>query len=297
MKIFRSIQSMSSLGLLALAWGVAPPGASAQVALAPEPPRAPVGFAMATTAGGSFLGVGVAEITSNRARELKLREEHGVEITHLEDDSPAGKAGLKAGDVILEYNGQRVEGIEQFGRLVRETPAGREVKLLISRNGANQTVQATIGTRKGGMLLNRAGDWHFEMPEIQMPAIPHVFATWSSSMLGVEAESLGKQLADYFGVKDGVLVRSVAKGSAADTAGIKAGDVITKVEQTSVATPNDVATAVRSARSKKPFTVQVVREHREMTISVTIDEDRSGGGTLPRTRIVRGNIERILDRD
>ncbi len=297
MNLLRSIQSSASIGLLAFVWTVAATvatgSASAQFAFAPEPPGTPFAFGMAALTGGSFLGVGVAEITSTRARELKLREEHGVEITHLEDDSPAVKAGLKAGDVILEYNGQRVEGIEQFGRLVRETPAGREVKLSISRNGANQTVQATVGTRKGGVILNRAGDWHFEMPDIQIPDIPRVFSTWSSSMLGVEAESLGKQLADYFGVKDGVLVRSVAKGSAAETAGIKAGDVITKVEQTAVATPSDLTSAVRSARSKKPFTVQVMREHREMTLSVTIDDDRSGRETYPRTRIVRGHIVKM----
>ena len=246
------------------------------------------GVFTAAVTGGSFLGVGVAEITSDRARELKLREEHGVEITRVEDDSPAAKAGLKAGDVILEYNGQRVEGMEQFGRLVRETPAGREVKLLISRNGANQTVQATIASRKGGVLLNRGGDFHFEMPDFQMPDMSHVFSTWRSSMLGVEAEPLTRQLAGYFGVKDGVLVRSVVKGSAAETAGIKAGDVIVKVDQTSVATPSELSSVIRAAGSKKPLTIHVMRDHHEMSFNVTIDEDRSGRELVPRTRIVRG---------
>jgi serine protease Do len=282
---------LRSISLLALAGALAIQCASAQFAFTPEPPNPPF-FAVGATAltGGSFLGVGVAEITSERARELKLREEHGVEITRVEDDSPAAKAGLKSGDAILEYNGQRVEGMEQFGRLVRETPAGREVKLLISRNGANQTIQATVGARKGNVLLNRGGDFHFEMPEFQMPDIPRVFSTWSNSMLGVEAESLGKQLADYFGVKDGVLVRSVAKGSAAETAGIKAGDVITKVDQTLVTTPSDLSSAVRSARTKKPFTIQLMRDRHEVSVTVTVDEDRSGTDILPRTKIVRGRM-------
>jgi serine protease Do len=289
-----NLNLLRSIGLVAFACAVAIPSASAQFVLAPEPPDPPF-FAVGAAAftGGSFLGVGVAEITSERARELKLREEHGVEITRVEDDSPAAKAGLKSGDVVLEYNGQRVEGMEQFGRLVRETPAGREVKLLISRNGANQTIQAAVGARKGNVLLNRGGDFHFEMPEFQMPDIPRVFSTWSNSMLGVEAESLGKQLADYFGVKDGVLVRSVAKGSAAETAGIKAGDVITKVDQALVTSPNDLSSAVRSARSKKPFTVQLMRDHREMSVTVNVDEDRSGSETFPRTKIVRGRTVKM----
>ena len=81
----------------------------------------------------SFLGVGVAEIDADRAKALNLKEERGVEIKRVDEESPAAKAGLKENDVVLEYNGQRVEGAEQFTRLVRETPAGRQSKLLISR--------------------------------------------------------------------------------------------------------------------------------------------------------------------
>ncbi|MGI8742023.1 MAG: PDZ domain-containing protein [Bryobacteraceae bacterium] len=287
-----NVQTKFRIALTASAALLSTAAAHAQ-SFAPAPFFTP-GFAFAATlGGGSFLGVGVAEITPQRARDLKLREEYGVEITRLEDDSPAAKAGLKSGDVILEYNGQRVEGMEQFGRLVRETPAGRIVKLLISRSGTTQTVQATVESRKGHMLLNRDGDFHFEMPDIQIPEMSRVFSTWSSSMLGVEAETLGKQLADYFGVKDGVLVRSVVKGSAAETAGIKAGDVITKIDQTPIATPNELSNAVRSARSKKTFPVQLMREHHETSVTVTIEDDRSNRESIPRTRVVRGHVVRM----
>ncbi|MGA2214797.1 MAG: PDZ domain-containing protein, partial [Bryobacteraceae bacterium] len=94
--------------------------------------------------GGTYLGVSLAEIDANRAKELKLKEDYGVEITRVEEGSPAEKAGVKPGDVVQEYNGQRVEGMEQFGRMVRETPSGREVKLTISRDGASQTLTAML---------------------------------------------------------------------------------------------------------------------------------------------------------
>src|ERR1019366_3458031 len=90
--------------------------------------------------GGSYIGVMMQEIDSERAKALKLHEEGGVEITVVEQDSPAEKAGLKVGDVVLKYNGQRVEGMQQFARMVHETPAGREVKIEISRAGAAQSV-------------------------------------------------------------------------------------------------------------------------------------------------------------
>src|SRR5712692_9202699 len=98
--------------------------------------------------GGSYLGVNLAEIDGDRARELKLKETYGAEITRVAEGSPAEQAGLKFSDVVLEYNGQRVEGMEQLGRLVRETPAGRQARLLISRNGATQTIAATVESHK-----------------------------------------------------------------------------------------------------------------------------------------------------
>ncbi|HEX6894802.1 MAG TPA: PDZ domain-containing protein [Bryobacteraceae bacterium] len=235
--------------------------------------------------GMTYLGVSLAEVTADRTRELKLKEPYGVEITRVEEGSPADKAGVKTGDVVLEYNGQRVEGMEQFGRLVRETPAGREAKLLISRGGATQTITATLGTRKarapGGNMFPGV-----DIPEIRIPDMPQVFTAWRSPMLGVEAESLGSQLAAYFGVKDGVLVRSVIKDSAAEKAGIKAGDVITKIDGTAVTTPGEISSALRSASAKKTFSVELVREHKEMSLNVNIEDGRSDR-QLPRVRAVR----------
>src|SRR5271170_2481181 len=141
--------------------------------------------------GGTFLGVGLAEIDANRAKELKLKEDYGVEITSVHEGSPAEKAGVKPGDVVQEYNGQRVEGMEQFGRMVRETPPGREVKLTISREGATQTLTAMLASRKDRSF---SGNFHFDMPEIRIPDIPQIFTTLRTAMLGVEAESLGSQL-------------------------------------------------------------------------------------------------------
>jgi hypothetical protein len=98
--------------------------------------------------GSTFLGVGVAEVDTDRAKELHLRDERGVEIKNVEEGSPADKAGVHEGDVVLEYNGDRVEGTAEFIRMVRETPSGREVKLLVWRDGATRTLNPTLATRK-----------------------------------------------------------------------------------------------------------------------------------------------------
>jgi serine protease Do len=243
-------------------------------------------FNSAPFVGGTYLGVNIAEIEAARAKELKLKDDYGVEITRVEENSPADKAGVKAGDVVLEYNGQRVEGMEQFGRMVRETPPGREVKLTISRNGATQTMMAVLGSRKSRFAGNFPPG--FEVPEFHMPDIPQIFTTIRSPMLGVEAESLGSQLAVYFGVKDGVLVRSVLENTPAQKAAIKAGDVITKVDGMAVTTPSELSSAVRTANAKKTYAIELVRDHKPVVVTVNV-EDRSER-SIPRGRIVRNSV-------
>ncbi len=222
-------------------------------------------------AGGSYIGVMMQEVDGERAKALKLSEAAGVEITLVEPDGPAEKAGLKVGDVVLRYNGQRVDGNEQFARLVRETPAGHEVKIDISRAGAPQTVTVRVAQRKAPRVEWGDGS-HMD---IRMPDLPRAFVQLRSSVLGVEAESISGQLAEYFGVKEGVLVRSVSRGSSAEKAGLRAGDVILKIEDTHIATPADISSRLRTLHGK-PAAVLVMRDHKELTISVAIADDDPG---------------------
>jgi serine protease Do len=253
---------------------------------AATPPRA---VRVVDLAPGSFLGVNVSEIDSERAKALKLKEERGVEITKVEEESPADKAGLKHGDVVLEYNGNRVEGTEQFIRMVRETPVGRQAKLLISREGATQALTATIGSRRRGIMEpGVVAIPRVEIPEIRIPDVPRAFMSWRSSTLGIEAESVESQLAEYFGVKQGVLVRSVQKDSPAQKAGLRAGDVIVRVNSELVATPREISSVIRSMEAKRSFPVTITRERKEATVTVTLEDDRSERKPAPvRSRMVQ----------
>jgi len=238
-----------------------------------------------------YLGVGGQDMTSDRAKALKLKEESGVEVTSITPGSGADKAGIKVGDVILQYNGQKVEGWEHLKRLVRETPVHRDVKIVLSRNGAEQTVTAAIGEHKGFSI--ESGDGNFSLvfpPTPPMPpaAMPENAPSWPSlpqfdmpqfhtlmptSSLGIVGEALGQesQLAEFFGVKGGVLVRSVNKDSAAEKAGMKAGDVITRIDDSAIATPQQISAALRAARAKNSVAVTVVRSKKEMILTVTPD--------------------------
>ncbi len=228
--------------------------------------------------GSSYLGIGAVEVTPERAKALNLKEVRGVEVAHVEDDSPAAKAGVKEGDVVLEYNGEKVEGVDQLIRLVRETPPGRQVTLAVWRNGAAENVPVTVGARKNMVIETPSGPVTVPaIPPVPPIEIPRFEMSWQSPLIGIEGESLAPQgqLADFFGVKDGVLVKSVIKNSPAEKAGLKAGDVILKVDDSKVTTTREITSILRSNRGKDSFTLTVVRNKKEMPVTVTLPS-RSG---------------------
>ena len=251
-----------------------PSVAAGQTPVPPQPPAPPAISSRVITIAppGSYLGIGIQEITAQRAKALKLGEEAGVEVTRVAPDSPADKAGLRVGDVVLQYNGMKVEGLEQLSRLVRETPVGREVKLDIFRNGAPLTLMARVGQHPA--LPGMSDGFSFHMPDV-----PRTIQGLRSPMLGVEAESIDGQLAQFFGVNEGVLVRTVMKGSPAEKAGIKAGDVILRVDEAKVTTPAEISAHLRAAHGK-PVPVAIMREHKEMSMTVE-GEPRPGGRAEP----------------
>lgn len=282
--------ALALVALPALAQPAPPPP------VAPVPPEPPRAMRAITIGGsGSYLGIGVKEILADRAKELKLKEEAGIEVTRVDSGSPAEKAGIKSGDVVLEYQGTRVEGTEQFVRLVRETPVGRNAKLKIVRGGSTQTVTATIGSRQQAAWamsekdherlerdMARLRERMKNLPEIRVPDVPRPVMGWRSGMIGIEGEALEDQLAEYFGVKEGVLVRSVAKDMPAAKAGLRAGDVIVRIEDAKVRAPRDITSAIRSAKNRKPLKVVVMRQRSEMTLDVQLDEERERPAPGPR---------------
>lgn len=229
-----------------------------------------------------WLGVSVGEVTAEKAKELKLPGERGVILDEVDSDSPAAKAGLKKGDVITEFNGQRVEGVTQFRRYVRETPAGRVVQLTVWRDGRAQQIPATIGEfgdssrvrltdrQRERITVMPRGNWNFEMPDVQ------VFSAMARPLLGIRTEDLDGQLGAYFGApeNEGVLVTHVNSGSPAEKAGMKAGDVIVKVDGSRVKETSDLRERMNGAREKKTVPVTVIRKGVESTLNVEIEQPK-----------------------
>jgi len=250
-------------------------------------------------AGPSWLGVETQEVTAENAKELKLPAERGVVVAEVTKDSPAAKAGLKEKDVITEVNGQRVEGAAQFRRMIHEIPAGRAAQLTVWRDGRAQTLSATLGKaeeRHDKWMGATPGAFAFRMPEVQIPEMPSMdlgegmgMAIAGRPRLGIDAEDIGGQLGSFFGAPDGegILVRSVNGGSAAEKAGMKAGDVITNFNGERVRSLGDLRQKLASQNDVKTAKIGVLRNRSEVTLSVELPErtPKSTRRVMQRTNI------------
>jgi serine protease Do len=243
---------------------------------------------------GSYLGVDTRDVAGDRVAALKLKDESGVEIVAVDQDAPAGKAGLKERDVILTFNNAKVDSVEQLRRMIREVPPGRQVTLGISRDGKAMNVPVALGDRKqmAKVQTKNKGKYSYNYAVPPMPPMPpmpnmsmmgpdvdipnfNVMVT-TSARNGLMVENLTPQLSEFFGVKGGqggVLVRSVEKGSTAETAGLKAGDVIVRVDKDKIDDLGDWRRAIRSRSGATP--VVIVRDKREQTIQMSFPERKN----------------------
>jgi len=249
-----------------------------------DPSSHPLIFSSDDAGSNAYLGVDIADVTSERVATLKLKEEKGVEVTMVDQDAPAGKAGIKEHDVILNMNGTTVESAAQLRRMIHETPPGRVITLGLSRDGQPVTVKVQLGDRQKefALLGPNMKNFHVEIPEIHVPPVDipsfNMVIVTSSERSGLTVENITPQLGEYFGVKggNGVLVRSVEKGSRAEKAGLKAGDVIVKVNDEPVHDTSDFTHAVRS-RKGGSVSVGVVRDKKEQNLQLALPEHKDSG--------------------
>lgn len=267
--------------------------------------------------GGSYLGVQIEEVTPDKAKELGLKEEYGAIINKVMEGTAAEKAGLLANDVIVGWNGGRVESTRQLIRLVRETPVGRAVRIEILRNGSPMTINATIGKQENEMFegfnstMDSMMDWkgleavegiegleglegfeglnHFNFKmdtawsfDTTMKGGCHGFIIGGESnmnlgmqrpRLGVQLQDLTPQLAKYFGTnqKSGALISEVVGNSAAERAGLQAGDIILAIDGKEVGDPGDAAQMIREHK-EGTVELRILRERQEQTITATLEK-------------------------
>ena len=227
--------------------------------------------------------------------------EQGVRIDRVDNESPAAKAGVQEGDRVVEFDGERVRSTRQLTRLVQETPSGRAVKMVVQRGGDRRTLDITPEADRlasfdrrvePGLELDIEREVERGLRDLPQRIEPFLNFNWrdggfprpmSRGRLGVQVQPLNDQLAEYFGAKDGgVLVAGVTADSPASKAGLKAGDVITRVNGAAVKDTGELMAALGDVKDDGAVTLDIVREKKASTVKATIERPR------PTTRSTRG---------
>ncbi len=223
---------------------------------------------------GSYLGIGLDEVTPETVSRLRLKAERGAVVIDVVADSPAAKAGLQVNDVIVRWDGEQIESAIQLSRMRRETPPGRTVRLGIVRDGREMELSVQLAERpqrvtrtSGRIYAPRVAGTRFR------PARVIRGGRIGRTSLGMQMMSLTPQMAEYFGLgqRSGALVTWVDQESSVAKAGLKAGDVILTIGGQSV---DDPAEAWRTLRQKAGETVEikVMRDRREQSFTVQLDK-------------------------
>jgi len=240
---------------------------------------------------GSYLGVQTQEVTKENFAKYGLNEVRGVAIENVAKDSPAAKAGLQKGDVILRFNDEEVTSVFKLTRLLGEVAPDHQVKVTILRGGGESELTVTPGKRE--MLAFQSGGFNMgDFPTtLVMPNFPRVPMPPNGAMLprggdgndffiyrgsganrriGIGIAPLTKQLGDYFGVVDGrgVLIESVRENSPAARAGLKAGDVVTEIDGREIKNSSDLTRAINSKKDGD-VSLTFLRDKNRQTVMIT----------------------------
>jgi len=273
--------------LKAAGWGTAVLGAIALAVIATpvvwgqsgEVRKSP--FMQWMALGGGGIGVELRDVDDADVKREKLPASTGAVVENVRAGGAAAKAGMKAGDVVVSFDGERVRSAKHLERLVSETPEGRTVDAAVMRDGARVNMKVTVDNAQSfkafeGLDPLQRFSYTLNRPdafEITMPKLRGSYDLWLApgrARLGVGVQDLTEQLGDYFGTPAGALVTAVDANTPAKAAGLKAGDVITKINGESVRDSNDLRRKLSAASGET--TITVMRDRKEITLKTKIED-------------------------
>ncbi|MFH0990823.1 MAG: PDZ domain-containing protein [bacterium] len=224
-------------------------------------------------AGSGWLGVSIQDITKQLKKSMKLDSENGALVAEVEKKSPAAEAGIKEEDVIVEFNGEKIEDSNDLQEKVGKTAPGTKTNVVVLRDGQKKTLPVSVGKKpKSAAVVLQGGNF----------ALPHFNIFTSSSISGMQLREIEEQLAEYFGVQGskGVIVENVEKESAADKAGFKAGDVILQAGKKTVDEIRDVTRALGAFDPGEKVDVEVLRKGVKKVLTLEVEEEESAADRL-----------------
>jgi len=260
-------------------------------------------FSMFFDGDGGYLGIQTEEITKDNFAKFGLREVRGVAIEKVVEGSPAEKAGLQNGDVIVRFNDEEITSVRKLTRLIGEVSPDHQFKLTVSRGGSERDIVATVGKRP--MPKFDEGSFSMTVPRMPFPPgsdfppvprmerLPRVqgmlppgtpgeplfYQMDSGRRIGIGGSTLTKQLSEHFGVSGGVMINEVRQDSPAAKAGLKAGDIIVEIDSKDVKSEGDLVRAI-GEKKDGDVSLTIIRDRNRQTVRVTPEEAKDGFGVF-----------------
>ena len=211
-----------------------------------------------------WLGVAIQSVTPTIASSLGMNAAHpyGALVASVNPGSPAAKAGVKQGDVILEAGGREIKSVHELPIVVADTPPGHPLPLVVLRDGKTAHLVASVGKMP-------------KQPQVAMAEGPE-----QASGLGLELSAITPKLRERFGIPkdvEGVLVTNVANGSPAGALGIRPGDVIQTIDQRPAKTPPEAAHELKEASAKGNVLLLLNRKGISEFVGLSIGHGSSPG--------------------
>lgn len=243
-----------------------------------------------------YLGVYLQELSSDLKESLDLDESvDGVLVSGVVEDSPAEEAGMEDGDVIISFDGKKVNSVKKLTALVRKTEPGNRVKIKIIRDGDKKRLTVTLGEKSSSISYELSPEKIIKLEKGK--TLPFEFTFYSRPKLGILIQDLTQQLGEYFGVKDGegVLITEVLEKSPAEEAGLKAGDVILEIDHQKVEDSAELLEAVSEKKKGDRVELEVLRDKSRKSFSLTLkEEDWSKEFVdMEKMKLMPGKLERI----
>ncbi|HVN47550.1 MAG TPA: PDZ domain-containing protein [Bacteroidota bacterium] len=243
----------------------------------------------------AWLGVVTQDLNERLLNNEKLKNDdssavlmaEGAYVKEVLHNSPADSAGIKKHDVILAFNGKKIEDANDLSKAVRKTTPGEKVTCVLIRSGRQQSITVVVGKKDAS---------HHRVFQAMMPPISlRMFA--EQPMLGLRVIEMSEQLAEYFHAPDneGVLVEDVRKNSPAAKAGFKAGDVILRAGKRTIADVEDIRHELRKHDDGDTVAFEVLRKGEKKTLEVEINDAEEGtpDEIKPTFDELRLNLERM----
>lgn len=215
---------------------------------------------------GGWLGVSIQDISPKIAKKKDLKSDEGAYVNDVVEDSPADSAGVKEGDVIVEFNGRKIDDADDLFKAVQKATAGSKTKIVVIRNNEKKSMEIAVGKLRRKRMN--------EGFAVTAPRAPRLAIFAKSGMWGLRLSELNEQLGEYFGAPNGkgLLVEKVEKKSTGEKAGFKAGDIITKVNKNSVEDIRDLNEAAEDADKGDKLEIEVLRKGANKILTVEIEE-------------------------